>query len=286
MQTPKRSVTYSNTMRTFFKTGTCSQTACHVINRGFEQSLIQKEQAAMPMAGGILQHGYQCGLLWGAALAAGARAYQLYGAGPEAETCAILAAQQAAVTFRKSNRHNSINCNDLTHIDETSSAAKMIQYFILKGGVVSCFHMSGRYVPRAYKAINESFIEHHVPVPPAPVSCTAALCKKAGASEQQTVMAAGLAGGIGLCGGGCGALGAAIWLLALRTNTQEQKMDFNSPQAQHIINTFVNCTGAEFECSEIVGRKFTDITDHAKYLREGGCSQLLNVLADEQETIA
>lgn len=282
MRVPKRSVTYNHTMRTFFKTGTCSEAACNVINRGFEQSLTWEEQAAMSLAGGILQHGFQCGLLWGAALAAGARTFQLYGSGPEAETRAVLAAQQAVNTFRSSNKHKTVNCSDLTDIDETSSAAKLVQYFILKGGVVSCFHMSGRYVPRAYKAINESFIEHHVPVPPAPVSCTAALCEKAGATEQQTVMAAGLAGGIGLCGGGCGALGAAIWLLALRTNTQEQKMD-SSPQAQQIINKFVKCTGAEFECSDITGRKFKDVADHAEYLQDGGCSQLLKVLSNLRE---
>lgn len=34
-----------------------------------------------------------------------------------------------------------------------------------------------------------------------------------------------------------------------------------------------------FECSEIVGRKFEDIDDHAGYLREGGCSELIEVLA-------
>ncbi|MDZ7723934.1 MAG: C-GCAxxG-C-C family (seleno)protein [candidate division KSB1 bacterium] len=284
MLNSKHRVSYLQTIRTFLKVGTCSETACLMINRGFDQSLIPEEQAAMPMAGGILQHGYQCGLLWGAALAAGARAYQLYGAGPEAETRAVLAAQQAVKNFRTCNKHKTIDCGDLTDLDETSSPVKLIQYFLLKGGVVSCLRMAGRYAPRAYTTINDSFAEHQMPVHPAPVSCTAVLCKKAGATEQQAVMASGLAGGIGLCGGGCGALGAAIWLLALRTNKTDQKMMFNSPEAQNIMNTFVKCTGAEFECSEIVGRKFEDIQDHAIYLQNGGCSQLLNALADDQES--
>ena len=48
-----------------------------------------EEHAAAPLAGGIMQHGYQCGMIWGAALAAGAQAYRLYGAGAQAETLHI-----------------------------------------------------------------------------------------------------------------------------------------------------------------------------------------------------
>ncbi len=39
----------------------------------------------MPMAGELEQMGFQCGQLWGAALAAGAEAYRLFGPGPRAE---------------------------------------------------------------------------------------------------------------------------------------------------------------------------------------------------------
>jgi hypothetical protein len=39
-----------------------------------------------------MQHGYQCGMIWGATLAAGAQAYRLLGPGPQAETAAIIAA--------------------------------------------------------------------------------------------------------------------------------------------------------------------------------------------------
>ena len=39
-----------------------------------------EERAADPWAGGLMQ-GYQCGQLWDAALAAGAQAHRLWGAG-------------------------------------------------------------------------------------------------------------------------------------------------------------------------------------------------------------
>ena len=35
-------------------------------------------------------------------------------------------------------------------------------------------------------------------------------------NQAQVVLAAGLAGGVGLCGGACGALGAAIWIMSMR----------------------------------------------------------------------
>ena len=46
-----------------------------------------------------------------------------------------------------------------------------------------------------------------------------------------------------------------------------------------IIERFIKCTDYKFECSEIVGRKFENVHDHADYLRNGGCSEIINVLA-------
>ena len=71
-----------------------------VVDRSFDHPLKLEERASMPLAGGIMLHGYQCGMIWGAALAAGAQAYRLYGPGPQAETAAII----AAVVSRTSGR--------------------------------------------------------------------------------------------------------------------------------------------------------------------------------------
>ena len=35
----------------------------------------------------------------------------------------------------------------------------------------------------------------------------------------------------------------------------------------------------ELECADIVGRKFENVDDHAGYLRDGGCSKIIDVLA-------
>jgi len=95
-------------------------------------------------------------------------------------------------------------------------------------------------------------------------------------------MAAGLAGGIGLCGGACGALGAAIWILSMKISKEEDgKVDFSDPRANDLIERFMKCTDYEFECSKIVGRKFENVNDHAVYMSNGGCSEILDILAGD-----
>jgi hypothetical protein len=101
-----------------------------------------------------------------------------------------------------------------------------------------------------------------------------------GVSDLHTVMAAGLAGGIGLCGGACGALGAAIWVLGMNIlKAGDKPLDFQDPRGLAVVDRFVRVTDHKFECSEIVGRKFKNVDDHAGYLREGGCSRIIEALA-------
>ncbi len=234
----------------------------------------------MPLAGGIMQHGYQCGMIWGAALAAGAQAYRLLGPGPQAETKAIIAAQRLVESFRA--RNNSINCLEITNIDKSSSTMQMITYFLIKGGTIGCMRMAARYAPVAFSEINTALSEEHIEAPSPPVSCAAMLAQKMGVSDMHAVMAAGFAGGIGLCGGACGALGAAIWIIGMNSSKEGVgKIDFKNPKAIDAIDRFMKCTDSEFECSKIVGRRFENIGDHADYLRDGGCSKIIEVLAVE-----
>jgi hypothetical protein len=239
-----------------------------------------EEHAATPFAGGIMQHGYQCGMIWGATLAAGAQAYRLFGPGPHAETRAIIAAQRLVESFRARNKH--INCLEITEIDKSSSTMQMITHFLIKGGVIGCFRMAAKYAPVAFSEINTALSEEHVEAPAPPVSCAAMMAQKMGASDLHTVMAAGFAGGIGLCGGACGALGAAIWITVMNSGKERGgKVDFKDPGAKGAIDRFLKRTDFKFECSEIVGRKFENIDDHAAYLRDGGCSEIIETLAVE-----
>jgi len=278
MSKAKSGISSMGTVGTFLKVGTCSEALCNVLDHAFDHPLKPEERASMPLAGGIMQHGYQCGMIWGATLAAGAQAYRLLGPGPQAETKAIIAAQRLVESFRALN--NNINCLEITGIDKSSSTMQMIIYFLIKGGSIGCFRMAARYAPVAFSEINTALSEKHIEAHSAPVSCSAMLAQKMGVSDMHTVMAAGFAGGIGLCGGACGALGAAIWIIGMNSLKEGVgKIEFKSPSALDTIDKFIKCTDYEFECSKIVGRKFENISDHASYLRDGGCSEIIEVLA-------
>ncbi|MGB4805286.1 MAG: C-GCAxxG-C-C family (seleno)protein [Anaerolineae bacterium] len=253
-----------------------------VVDDSFNYPLALEEHATMPLAGGIEQMGYPCGQLWGAALAAGAEAYRLFGPGPRAEAAAVAAAQRLVDSFQTS--YKSINCFEVTELDWKNAQGKQILKFFLKGGPVRCFGMTADFAQATRNEIDAAFSGDQLEAPAAPVSCAATVAQKLGASEMHTVMAAGLAGGIGLSGGACGALGAAIWLTEMnRAKAGTGKVEFNSPEATEAIDRFVQSTECEFECAKIVGRKFVDVHDHASYLCAGGCAKIIEALAAFQQ---
>lgn len=278
MSRPTGAISSLRTVATFANGRACSDALFHVLNGAFGGPMLDEERALVPLAGGILQHGYQCGMIWGAALAAGAQAHRLLGAGPRAEARAILAARRALESFRA--RNGTIDCYDITETDRSSSTLQLMTYFLLKGGSIGCFRMAAAYAPIAFGDIDAALSEEKAEPPPGPVSCSAVLARRMGASEVHVVMAAGLAGGIGLSGGACGALGAAIWIDGMtRLKQGAGKITYRSPAALETIDRFLRCTSFEFECATIVGRRFEGVADHAAHLCAGGCSRILDVLA-------
>ena len=87
-----------------------------VVDDSFDHPLEVEEKASMILAGGIAGQGYQCGMLWGAALAAGAQAYQVFGSDSQAEAAAIIASQGAVESFCTQSR-NEINCLEITELN-------------------------------------------------------------------------------------------------------------------------------------------------------------------------
>jgi hypothetical protein len=81
----------SDAKAVFRSCGTCSQTFAHLLNREFGHPDKVHEKAIDPLAGGILRHGHQCGMLWGAALAVGAEAYRKTASTEEAQALALSA---------------------------------------------------------------------------------------------------------------------------------------------------------------------------------------------------
>jgi len=254
-----------------------------VVDGSFGRPLKREEKAAMPFAGGIANQGYQCGMLWGAALAAGAQAYRLLGPGPQAEAAAIIAAQRLVESFRARTK-NEINCLEITEINlQGENSALPILKFLFKGGPIGCFRMAAGYAPEAFSAINAALSEKPIETPSPPVSCAAMLAQKMGLPEMHTVMVAGFAGGIGLSGGACGVLGAAIWITGMNNRSEEPiGLNVMDSWAGDLIERFLESSDYEFECSEIVGRRFENPDEHADYLSDGGCIKIIGGLAAQR----
>ncbi len=253
-----------------------------VVDRSYHNPMAFEEGAVAPLAGGLLQNGYQCGILWGAAMAAGARAYQLLGPGPVAETQAILVSQNLVKAFRLRNKE--INCSDIIEMSWKGSSprslASQVLKFFLKGGPLVCFSMSASYAQAARQEIDRSYEARSDGTPSTPVSCASLLARRMGASDMHAVLAAGFAGGIGLSGGACGVLGAAIWLLSMDHATASAgKPSYDDPRLQAAVERYLTASDYEFECARVVGRQFVDAADHAAYLQAGGCAKIIQALS-------
>jgi len=249
-----------------------------VLDRAFDQPLHTEEYASSPLAGGIMQHGFQCGMIWGASLAGGAEAYRRFGSGAEAESGAVTASRRAVESFRTIKQH--INCIDIIHLDKSSSKMDMMMFFLIKGGMIGCLRLASKYAPIAFNEIDTTLSEKKFEIPELPISCSSILARKLGMSDRHVTMASGFAGGIGLSGGACGALGAAIWIRAVNDiKGGAQKVEFVNPGGMEIVDRFLRGSDFKFKCSEIVGRKFESVSDHADYIREGGCKEIIEALA-------
>ena len=102
-----------------------------------------------------------------------------------------------------------------------------------------------------------------------------------------------LDGGIGLSGGGCGALSGALMALGLRYALDPKKTDpkqlrniyrsmdsefFN--KAKILVSRFIKTFGY-FECSRLTGRKFQDWDDFCEFRNTNSCDALNRFLVEE-----
>ncbi len=107
--------------------------------------------------------------------------------------------------------------------------------------------------------------------------------KKAGGNNKEAVLAAGFAGGIGLSGNACGALGAAIWYKTLhwcRNNPKKTPPFFKNPEIKSILEQHELLTNKEYNCKTISGQTFKTPDEHSHYIVNGGCQKRISILAE------
>ena len=273
-----------DTIQVFRQCGTCSHTFAHLLDRAFGHPKGAEERALDPMAGGILNQGHQCGMLWGAALAAGAESYRRHEDPGEAVAVAVTATQAIMESF--TNRTHTVNCREIIGID-ISKVFGLLKFMVRTTfqGVDHnpCYHLAEQWAPEAIQSATEGLAAEPVKLTRPPVSCASEVAKSMGASEEEQVMVAGFAGGLGLSGYGCGALSAAIWMKTLawcKENPGKTPPYFNNPAAKGILKAFKEATGGEILCRKLTGQQFQSIDDHSAFVEEGGCRELMGALGE------
>jgi C_GCAxxG_C_C family probable redox protein len=266
----------------FWKRGACSNAMFHLLNHEFGQNLPLEEKASDMLAGGIAQRGHQCGMLWGAALAAGSEAGRIHSDKNQAIAAAVNASKALNASFQQ--RTGTLNCRDITHVDWQDRLDRNVYILktIARGFIYSpCFNLMSHWTPEAVAAAKAGLTETTNCTEPCK-SCATEVVKKMGASEEESVMVAGFAGGLGLSGEGCGALSAAIWYKMLdwgRKNPGKKPSMFNNPEAKKVLEAFVAVTGGEMNCKVICNRKFSSAEEHSEFIRKGGCRIIIETLA-------
>jgi len=263
--------------RTFIKKGTCSRTFFYILDREFGHPRDEEEKAIDPLAGGILQQGYQCGMLWGASMAVGAEAFRRNNNPDQATGLAILATQHIMESFV--NRTSSIECEDITQCNFTDK--KSFRKYILRGKFVNCFKLAGKWAPEALNAAREGLAQSANDLPKQYMSCASEVVRKMGGREEEAVMVGGFAGGMGLSSSACGALAAAVWMNALIHNRiKSGKSASYDPSTDPTLKAFYAETDYEIQCDKICGRRFETLEEHTEFVKTGGCRKLIEVLAD------
>jgi hypothetical protein len=265
------------TKRTFLKQGTCSRTFFHILNREFGHPRPNEEIAVDPLAGGIVQHGYQCGMLWGASMAVGAEAYRRYKNQGQAIAVAIKATKVLMESFLTKTK--STECEEITNVDFKKKWG--IARYFFTGKMYTCFSLASRWAPLALEVADKELSNGQVEPDTEAISCASEVVKKMGGTDEEIVMAAGFAGGLGLSGSGCGALAAAIWKTILELVKKDGwKYTISDPDSAKVIERFNQTTEYEMECSKICGKKFNSVEDHTEFIKSGGCGKLIEALAN------
>ncbi|MGD8778156.1 MAG: C-GCAxxG-C-C family protein [Ignavibacteria bacterium] len=266
----------NDTKKLFRKLGSCSRTFFYIINREFGHSEEAEERAADPLTGGILRQGYQCGMLWGASLGVGTEAFYRSGNINQAIGLAVRTTQNIVESFSKKSKN--IYCYEITNCDWESKIS--IAKHFLTGRFLSCFKLAEEWAPEAIKAAKEGLSQQQTDLPQRPLSCASEVVKKMGGSDKETAMVAGFAGGIGLSGNACGALGAAVWKKTLDWCKKENGKDaFKYVNTEETFDKFYAETDDEIECNAITRKYFKTVDEHTEFIKCGGCKKLIDTLA-------
>lgn len=266
--TPK----HPDAKKIFRKLGTCSRTFTYLLNREFDNINEIDERAADPLSGGIMRNGYQCGMLWGSSLAVGKAAYRKFDDLDTAMEVALIATQKVMQSFEE--REHTIHCREVTNCNFKSRWSFM--KYLLSGKFLYCFKMAEEWAPNAINAAYEGLKHTPDQIHQGTLNCASTVVKSLGGNEEEMVLVAGFAGGLGLSGSACGALSAAIWYKSKKWAEEHPgKSPYSTPEAAATLEAFEDATLGAFNCEHICRRTFQNSRGHHEYIKNGGCKHVV-----------
>jgi hypothetical protein len=210
------------------------------------------EKAIHAFSGGFMHLGHACGLLTDAALAAGFVVRERFDDFKIRSGAALHAAIRTAKAFPELTK--SINCLEITEISLTTLSGRL-RYF-RQGKCRMCDRLHLKWAPQVHRLIEKAVMEFQEREPNGKyANCAVQTLREiessVGMKAGDSVLVAGLAGGVALHGNVCGALAAGVFAMSV---------------------------GSEL-CFDIIHRHFQDALDHSQFVEQGGCNSVTAFVA-------
>jgi len=185
-----------------------------------------------------------------------------------------------------------VNCREITG-QSVITLREKAQY-MREGKAQQCGRLLMKWANRTDTFIDEALTEFEGCDPsPSCTNCAVETFKRIASDDELarsgSTYVAGLAGGVGLLGRSCAALTVGILALTLRHYAARRYQRRDSrvlgtlhelglarfrKQPARLLEQFKREFGSDL-CSEIVGRLFTSPNDHASFIAEGGCREVI-----------
>lgn len=269
----------------------CSEASMTTQMRGFGFEEPVYEQAIHSFSGGFLHLGHVCGLLTGAALTAGFIARDRFDDDDMRAVAALYTTIQLAKA--QSRLTSSVDCLEITDVSFKTIGGRL--RYIREGKGRMCGRLHLKWAPQAHDLIDKILTEFSErTLPKSCENCAVQTLKNtvpaAGMRAEDSVLVAGLAGGVGLLGNVCGALAAGVYAISV-SHYRDQANKARDPRIRGAMQelmghgrrdpgtrlqlAFKDQFGSEL-CNQIVQRQFQSIEDISAFIEEGGCQDVID----------
>jgi len=272
----------------------CSEASMTTQMHGFGFKEPIYEQALHSFSGGFMHLGHACGLLTGAAVAAGFLARRRFNDDQTRSAAALYATIQLARAYPEFA--GSANCRDITEVSLTNLRGRL--RYLQLGKARMCGRLHLKWASKAHNLVNQALTEFEAQRPEKECeNCAVRTLNKiatpTGMNQEDAVLVAGFAGGVGLLGSLCGALASGVFALSVSyyRNKGSKKRDSRILGSMHELagtrykgsttrlrKAFIDRFGSDL-CSQIIYRHFKDIEDHSIFINNGECQTVIDFIA-------